>query len=76
MPRCEVEKEALREKLVLESEERTREDIKSALAAQERRIRGEAAAKAAKDTKQRDKQVRVQWDEGAAEGTAERGKGI
>ena len=58
-PRCEVEKEALRERLVLETEERAREDIAAALAAQERRIRGEASAKATKDAKQRDKQVRA-----------------
>lgn len=64
MSRCEVEKEALREKLVLETEERAREDIKSALTVQERRIRGEAAAKAAKDAKQRDKQVRARGGRG------------
>eukprot|EP00903_Cladosiphon_okamuranus_P016194 g14944.t1 len=70
--RCEVEKEALREKLMLESEERTREDIKSALAAQERRIRGEAAAKAAKDAKQRDRQLQEVRAEAETAGEATR----
>ncbi len=55
--RCEAEKEALRERLLLEAEEKARESTKSALEAQERRIRGEAAAMAAKDSKRREKQV-------------------
>eukprot|EP00752_Nemacystus_decipiens_P006720 g6043.t1 len=70
--RCEVEKEALREKVVLELEERARNDVKAALAAQERRIRGEAAAKASKDAKQRDKQLREARAEAEAAGEATR----
>lgn len=41
----------------METEEKAKNDTVLALSAQERRIRGEVAAKAAKDAKRRDKQV-------------------
>lgn len=42
---------------MLEAEEKARNDTLLALSAQEKRIRGEMAAKATKDAKRRDKQV-------------------
>ncbi|CAM9693962.1 unnamed protein product, partial [Hapterophycus canaliculatus] len=71
-PRCEIEKEALRERLALEAEERAREDRRLALSDQERRIRGEWAAKAAQDARRTDKQLRAAKAEAKAAGEATR----
>ncbi|CAM9651441.1 unnamed protein product [Pylaiella littoralis] len=70
--RCEIEKEALRERLALEAEEKARKDTTLALSAQERRIRAEVAAKAAKDAKRREKQLREAKEKAEAAGEATR----
>lgn len=55
--RCEIEKEALRERCTLEADERWREESRSALEAQEVKLRAEATAAARREAKVKDKQV-------------------
>ncbi|CBN78617.1 expressed unknown protein [Ectocarpus siliculosus] len=57
---------------MLEAAEKAREETRVTLSAQERRIRGEVAAKAAKDAKRRDKQLREAKAEAESAGEATR----
>ncbi|CAM9725502.1 unnamed protein product, partial [Laminaria digitata] len=70
--RCEIEKEALRERCTLEADERWREILRSAVAAQEIRLRADATAAARREAKVKDKQLREAKAEAQATGEATR----